>query len=64
MYVAIVRLLPKSNCVRPPHPKGWGMLRAARMDARQDLEACSQEGGHRIFGQARNRSEKSSRSKA
>jgi len=20
----------KSNCVRPPHPKGWGMLRAAR----------------------------------
>jgi len=22
--------LIKSNCVRPPHPKGWGMLRAAR----------------------------------
>ncbi len=21
----------KSNCVRPPHPKGWGMLRAARL---------------------------------
>ncbi|KKG09560.1 carboxymuconolactone decarboxylase family protein, partial [Methanosarcina mazei] len=20
----------KSNCGRPPHPKGWGMLRAAR----------------------------------
>ncbi len=20
----------KSNCARPPHPKGWGMLRAAR----------------------------------
>ena len=24
----------KSNCVRPPHPKGWGMLRAARPHAR------------------------------
>ena len=26
--------LIKSNCVRPPHPKGWGMLRAARPHAR------------------------------
>ncbi len=24
----------KSNCMRPPHPKGWGMLRAARLHAR------------------------------
>jgi hypothetical protein len=28
----LVRL--KSNCARPPHPKGWGMLRAARPNAR------------------------------
>jgi len=24
----------QTNCVRPPHPKGWGMLRAARPHAR------------------------------
>src|SRR5450759_261483 len=24
--IRVVRVLIKSNCVRPPHPKGWGML--------------------------------------
>ena len=32
LQAAAIKL--KSNCVRPPHPKGWGMLRAARSVSR------------------------------
>jgi hypothetical protein len=30
----VMQLSNKSNCVRPPHPNGWGMLRAASPHAR------------------------------